>query len=192
MKGTIAGVVGMLAVCGSSQAAIVFSNYSSVGSAGPATPTFGPFDADLTFDFPAGTVGDPVDPFRVGSVTITFDGTSNSGGIAGVVISTLGAALGSGFVTIQTTVEDLVTPGVIAVGGLNFDTNNPPPVFSTLTFSRATDSFRVTTLVSLSALDTQAIDLAQVSLIEMLFTPVPAPSGLLALAALPLLARRRR
>lgn len=81
MKSVVAGslVSGVLLVGGTAEAAIVFTNYSSVGSAGPATPTFGPFDADLSFDFPAGFVGDPVDPFRVGSVTITFDGASNAG-----------------------------------------------------------------------------------------------------------------
>lgn len=185
-------VAGMALLCGSAQAAIVFSNYSSVGAAGPAVPTFGPFDADLSFDFPAGVVGDPVDPLRVSSVTITFDGNSNSGGINGVVLSALGSALGSGFVTIQTTIDDLATPGTIAVGSLTYDVNNPPPVFTSLNFSRATESFRVTTLVSLSALDTQALDLAQVSLIELFFTPVPAPASGLAFAAVGLLARRRR
>lgn len=189
---TGACVAGMTLLCGSAQAAIVFSNYSSVGAAGPAVPTFGPFDADLSFDFPAGMVGDPVDPLRVSSVQITFDGTSNSGAIDGMVLSALGSALGSGFVTIDVMVHDMMTPGMIAVGNLTYDVNNPPPVFTNLNFSRATESFQVIATVSLSALDTQAFDMAQVSLIEMLFTPVPAPASGVAIAALGLLTSRRR
>jgi hypothetical protein len=186
----LTSVMAGLIAASSAQASIVFSNYSSVGPVGPGIPTFGPLDVDISFDYPAGVVGDPVDPLRIGTVTLTFDGDSNAGDITGVVISTLGAAAGSGLASFHVSIMDRIVPGEIGAMVFAYDTTNPPPAFVTVAFSRGTTSFRVSTEIVLSASETPSLDLAQVSLVEMFFVPSTGTLPLLALA--PLALRRRR
>lgn len=172
-------------------ASIIFSNLSVTGVLGPANTAMGSNDIDFTFDYPAGTVGDPVDPLRAGSVTISYDADSNAGSINEMIISALGAALGSGHVNITTTVEDRTNPGVIGVFVLDFDEANPPPVFGDFAFSRGTASFRVTNVITATAPNTDFFDFAQISLLEERFVPAPGSIAIAGLAGL-VVGRRRR
>lgn len=176
-------------VAASADAAIVFSSITTVGTLGPASSVATANDIDFIFTFPAGTVGDPVDPFRAGSVVITYDATSDTP-INEANYSALGAALGTGAVTIDTVVTDLANPGVIANVQFGYDAANPPPDFLNFAFSRATSLFRVTTTITATAPDGAGFDLGQISLLEQTYVPAPGALGL-ALAGLAL-ARRRR
>lgn len=187
-QGFCAGVLACVGAA-SVDAAIVFSNISTVGTLGPASAVTSPADIDFVFAFPAGTAGDPVDPFRAGSVVLTYDALSDAP-IDGALFSALGAALGTGAVTIQTTVADLALPGVIANVSFGYDAANPPPDTLAFAFSRATSSFRVTTTITASAPDGPGFDVAQISLVEQFF--VPAPSSALVMCAVGLAALRRR
>jgi len=189
MSKTICAVLMACAGAASAKAAMVFSNITTVGTLGPASPATSPTNIDFVFLFPAGTVGDPVDPFRVGSVIITYDALSDSP-IDSAVFSALGAALGTGLVTIQTTIADLATPGVIANVSFGYDAANPPPDSLAFAFTRSTSSFRVVTTITADASARPGFDLAQISLLEQLF--VPAPSSAYVMAALGLVATRRR
>jgi hypothetical protein len=177
----------------SAQAAITFSNITIGGSL--STGAFavpGATDIDFVFPFPAGTVGDPVNPVRAGNIVITFDVDSTIPQTADI-LSILGTTQGSGRIVFNEVVEDR-TPGfegIIASTSVVIDANNPPPVDFTLNFSRPSSSFKVKKTIFLFAPDTQAIDIAQVGLVEQRIVPTPGALGLMAAAGL-LTARRRR
>lgn len=186
------GVAGLLATT-TANGAILFSNISVTGPLSPASAVTGSNDIDFVFNFPAGTVGDPVDPLRSGSCMIMFDGDSNSGAVDTMITSILGAAVGSGEVMVDIFVSDRTVPGVIAtVLGVTFNSANPPPTTLNVNFSRATASFSVMYMITASAPENEVeFDMAQVSLIESRFVPAPASLAMLGLGGLAIGRRRR-
>lgn len=193
----IIALVAAAGLAGSASAAISFSNVlvsgSLVGGSLPsAIVTTGTADIDFTFPFPAGTVGDPVAPTRAGNIVITFDVDSDSGPIDRDILSILGAVSGSGTIIFNEVVEDR-TPGfegIIASARYTINLGNPPPVFQDIVFSRPSSSFKVKKTLVLFAPDTQAFDVASISLIEQRM--VPGPGAMALAAAGGLLAFRRR
>ncbi len=173
-------------------AAIVFSNVNITGSiSAPNTVTTGPDDIDIAFSSPAGVVGDAVAPTRAGNIVITFNVTSTSGGLTQDIASILGAVTGSGIIIFNEVIEDLVTPGIIGSASIVIDAANPPPRSRVIEFSRPSTNFKVKKTFFFFAPDTQAVDLAQLSLVEQRFVPTPGAAALLGLAGLATLRRRR-
>ncbi len=147
----------------SASAAVIFSNINISGSlAGTPTVTQGTTDIDFAFGGTSATVGDPVDPLRFGNIVITFNVDSTSGPITLDVASILGVTTGSGVIIFNEIVED-----------------------------RNTGSFKVKKTFFLFAPATQAVDVANISLVEQRFVPTPGAMALLGLGGL-VAGRRRR
>lgn len=185
----IAGLAGMAS---SASAALIFSNVNITGSiAGTPTVTTGVSDIDFSFGGNAGTVGDPVAPLRSGNIVITFDVLSTSGAITTDFASILGAATGSGMIIFNEVVEDIATGQILALRNLTINANNPPPQNMEIPFSHGSTNFKVKKTFFLFAPDTQATDIANVSLVEQRFVPTPGSLALLGLGGL-VASRRRR
>ncbi|MGE0481384.1 MAG: hypothetical protein AB7Q17_13025 [Phycisphaerae bacterium] len=173
-------------------AALTFSNVMVHGSLSSGA-SFTPGTDDIDFQFPNAFVGDGTDPERrLGNIIITFEATSNMGAIDRDLVAILGAldVAGSGTIYFNEVVEDLVVPGVIAAYNRVLDDNTDLPLTDTILFSRPTTRFKVKKTLVLTAVDTPAIDLANVSLVEQRFVPEPAALALLMLG-LPLMRRNR-
>lgn len=171
--------------------AIVFSNVTIGGSLSSGASYFTGTN-DIDFFFPEAIVGDPVDPIRQGNIIITYEAKTdtNLDFVDINIVSLLGALDGSGRIYFNEVVEDMVTPGIIA----SYDALILPgelPFFDTIHFDRPSSHIKVKKTFSLFAEDTDAFDVAQISLVEQNF--VPEPATLLAIGAgLAALAARRR
>lgn len=176
----------------SASAAIVFSNIQISGSlAGTPTVTQGTSDIDFSFGGTSATVGDPVDPLRFGNIVITFNVDSTSGPITLDVASILGATTGSGVIIFNEIVEDRNTGQILAARNMTIDASNPPPRNLDIVFATGSTSFKVKKTFFLYAPATQALDVANISLVEQRFVPTPGALALLGLGGL-VAGRRRR
>jgi hypothetical protein len=192
----VIALAAMSGLAASANAAVSFSNISVTGPAGlvgTPTVTTSASDIDIAFNSDAGLAGDPNSLYNpIGNITVTYDVSSDSGPITGSVLSLLGAAAGSGSVSVATQIQSLPLPGSsIANNVLGYSAGNPPPVFTNINFSSGASAFRVTQTISFSATNTEGFDLAQLSLIEHNFVPTPGAMALLGMGGL-LIARRRR
>lgn len=182
------------AAASSADAAIIFSNIRITGSlASGGQAVQGANDIDFVFANNSAQVGDATAPVRSGNIVITFDVDSTDGPITSDVLSILGAIQGSGLVIFNEVIEDR-TPGnvgIIAMASHTLNAQTPPPQNRVIDFIRPSSSFKVKKTLVFSALDTQALDLANVSLVEQRFVPTPGALALLGIAGLSL-ARRRR
>ncbi len=185
-------LVGLAGLASSASAALIFSNVNISGSiAGTPTVTTGVSDIDFAFGASSGTVGDPVTPLRSGNIVITFDVLSTSGAITTDFASILGAATGSGMIIFNEVVEDIATGRILALRSLIINASNPPPQNMEIPFSQGSTNFKVKKTFFLFAPDTQATDIANVSLVEQRFVPTPGSLALLGLGGL-VASRRRR
>ena len=176
----------------SASAAVTFSNISVTGGiAGTPTTFTGTNDIDAAFAVNAATVGDPTNLFGTEMITFSYTVTATGETINAMVLSLLGAAAGSGAVEVQTSIVNAITNDPIASNTLEFDTANPPPVFSSVNFGAPHTAVRVVHMIHLSATNTAGFDLAQLSLIEARYTPTPGALALLGLGGL-VAGRRRR
>lgn len=171
---------------------IIFSNVSISGSlATGASYETGPVDID--FILPDAIVGDPVDPRREGDLVISYEAESTDPLTQDrLTLELLGALAGSGTISLTETVEDLITPGVIASYDVVLDENSQLPHVAVLDFDRDTARIHVEKTLTLEALDTGEFDLAQISLIEQVLHEIPEPTTGLALMLPALLLGRRR
>jgi hypothetical protein len=198
LRGLAIGAATLAGTACISFGAITFSNFQISGSlVGGSLPNaivvVGAEDVDITFDFPAATVGDPVHPQRAGNIVITFHVDSTEP-LTADILSMLGGISGSGFVIFNEVVEDRSpgNEGIIASTSVIVDGNNPPPVGETIVFSRPSTALKIKKTLFMSAQDTQAFDLAQISLIEQRMVPTPGAVALITVAAGFFVARRRR
>lgn len=172
-------------------AGVVYSNVTINGSlAGGASFVTGPNDID--FSFPNASVGDG-QPSRSGNLIITYIAQSDDRTTFDrMILSTLGALLGSGTVIVNEVIEDLVNPAVIATFGRTYraEQGNNLPQTHVIPFTRETTAIKVKKTYVLVAPETQALDLANVSLVEQRL--VPAPGALMLAGAGGVLALRRR
>lgn len=190
------GLVAASGIAANADAALTFTNISVTGPAGlvgvPVIATSAS-NIDISFNANAGVAGDPTGLFNpIQPVIITYDVASDSGPITGSVLSLLGAASGSGTVSVATQIQSLPLPGSsIGNNSLGYSAGNPPPVFTNINFTGGASSFRVTQTITFSATDTAGLDLAQLSLVEHNFVPAPGAIALLGLGAA-FTSRRRR
>lgn len=183
----------MLAAGSAAWADIVFKNVVIEGSLVGENTSFetGPNDIKFTFDFPDGTVGDPVDPRRSGDVSITFEALSDDGIDADeLTIGMEGSLFGSGRIVVNEIVEDVANPGVIATYQTTLTADSEMPHVKLIGFERASTHIKVKKTFFLDAPDTQERDLAQLGMVRQNFTPEPASLALLALYGLAWLRRR--
>lgn len=180
-------------IASSASAAIVFSNISVTGAiAGTPVTIAGASDIDAAFQGTSATVGDPTSIFGTEMITFSYTVTATGGDtLNAVTLSLLGAAAGSGAVSVDTSIVNAATSDPVASNSLTFNTGNPPPVFAAVNFGSNQTAIRVTHMIHLSATNTAGFDLAQLSLIEGRYTPTPGALALLGLGGL-VAGRRRR
>lgn len=178
------------------QAQIIFSNVSIVGSlVSGASYATGPNYID--FYFPNASVGDSL-PDRVGSILITYDAAAPAPMVSDfLVLNVLGALSGSGTIFLNEVIEDLAdpqNPTVIGSHNAVLDENSQLPYSHTILFDYGSDKIRVKKTFTLSAVDSQAFDLASVGLVQQTISIVPEPGSLMALGlgAVALASRRKR
>jgi hypothetical protein len=88
-------------------------------------------------------------------------------------------------------VEDLVAPGIIATYGVTLNSSTPLPHTADINFSRSSTMVKVKKTIILSAVDTQAFDLAGIALVEQKLIPAPGVAALMGMGVL-VMGRRRR
>jgi hypothetical protein len=191
----MSALLALASSAGIAQATIIFSDVTIAGSLS-STVSYQTGTNDIDFFFDSAMVGDPVDPLRVGTISLTYIAESDLGIEQDVItLSVLGALSGSGTIFFNEVVEDLADPGVIlAKENAVLDSNSQLPYVSVLEFAQPSTMFKVKKSVVLVAPDTAELDLALVSLIEQTLysTPEPASLNSLAFGSLAILLRRRR
>lgn len=176
-----------LGAVSAASANVTFSNVVIRGSLS-AGASFNTGACDIDFIFPSASVGDNL-PARIGNIVITYEATAvDAISQDQMLLAALGALSGSGTIYFNEVVEDLDNPGVIATYNVVLDSNSQLPHTATLNFSRPSTHVKVKKTLVLTAVDTEAFDLANVSLVEQRLIPEPA-SLLLLLLGLPLLRR---
>lgn len=176
--------------------AITFFNVNISGSlAGGSSFNVFPDNIDFLWSPPA-TVGDPVHPVRFGNIIITYEATDATP-MNQMVLSLLGGLSGSGTIIVNEVIEDMNPGGgTLASGGATLTAGNwlPPSYTATFNFSQPSTHIKVKKTFTLIAEDTQALDLASISLVQQKINQVPEPGTMaaLGLGAVALLSRRRR
>jgi hypothetical protein len=189
--------LGMFAAAGLAAAAhaeLVFSNISITGSLSTGATSM-VSDTDIDFTFPDAIVGDPVDPRRFGNIVITFEVMSDAPIKADQLLLSVGGGLaGTGLIFFNEVVEDLNAPAILATHNVVLDENAALPYNALLDFAYPSDHIKVKKTLLLTAVpdDPQALDLAQVSLIEQGLILVPEPAGFVILLGGLAAALRRR
>lgn len=189
--------MGALAAIASAHA-ITFSNVVITGSA-PLVGvlgvdhfvTTGATDIDFTFNH--AVVGDN-QPLRFGTINITFEASSPTAMVLdNLRLSATTLLLGSGHIRAVETIEDLVTPGVIATFSKDYFAGTFA-ISEDIAFSRASTRIKVKKTFFLDAVDTSVLDLAGIGIIEQNIKTVPEPTSMVALGlgVAGLIARRRR
>jgi hypothetical protein len=185
-------LMGSICLAGSAQGDVIFSDVSITGSLSTgASYSTGAYDID--FVFVDATVGDPTDPRRDGDLVISYEAENATAiGLDTMSLQVLGALQGSGTITFEETIEDLINPGTIASYSVVLDDNSELPHVAVIPFDRPSTRIRVEKTLTLEAFDTDAFDMANVSLIEQRLYEVPEPAAVVALVlgTLPLLRRR--
>ncbi|MDX2119175.1 MAG: hypothetical protein SFY96_13425 [Planctomycetota bacterium] len=179
-------------IAATANAGVTFSNVNITGTlAAGATWATGGAGDDIDFSFPSALVGDGQN-LRSGVITITFIAKSDTAlNLDKLGLSILGGLLGSGTIIFNEVVEDLVNPGIIATYGVTLNSASQLPHTADIHFSRESTMVKVKKTLILSAVDTQAFDLAGVALVEQKLVPTPGAAALLGMGVLAMGRRRR-
>lgn len=152
----------------------------------------------ISFFTPNAIVGDPVAPLRSGTLNIQYDANNAVSMVSNQVNVTLGAALsGSGSIFFTELIMELDNAGN-ELGLIGFISHTFTPSSSTvftgsIPFSKPVKAFRAKKAFTMSAVDTQALDLAGVAIVNQNIQTVPEPATMFAVAAgLAAIARRRK
>ncbi|MBX7132827.1 MAG: PEP-CTERM sorting domain-containing protein [Fimbriimonadaceae bacterium] len=154
----------------------------------------------ISFFTPNAIVGDPVAPLRSGTLNIQYDADAGIGVWADQVGINLGAAIaGSGFIIFQEQVFELdannnEVGGPIGLASHVFDANSGLNWNTMIVLDRQVPKIRVKKAFTMSAVDTNVLDLAGVAIVNQNLHLVPEPGTMIALGigAAALLRRRRK
>lgn len=179
---------------------VIFSNITIASPPLSLGATWVTLGNSISFNLPNAIVGDPVAPLRAGTLNIQFDGLAPAPAIGNEVGVNLGAAIsGSGTIFFQEQVFELdalgneVAGGPIGVIEHVFLPGGPLTWSDMITFNRPVERFRAKKFFTLSAVDTAALDLAAVGLVNQNIQLVPEPATMAALGiGVAALLRRRR
>lgn len=153
----------------------------------------------ISFALPNAIVGDPVDPLRVGILSIHYDVFSAAPAFASHVGVNLGVAIsGSGTIIFEERIFELdmggnEIGGPIGLINHTFAPGDPMNWSGTITFTHAVERFRSKKLFTMSAVDTAGFDLAAIGIVNQSVDVVPEPATMAALGiGLAAMVRRRR
>lgn len=191
-------LLGLLALSVSAAQAITFSAVVIQSAPLSNGSSFIPSANAISFFTPNAIVGDPVAPLRSGTLNIQYDANNAVSMISNQVNVTLGAALsGSGSIFFTELIMELDNAGN-ELGLIGFISHTFTPSSSTvftgsIPFSKPVKAFRAKKAFTMSAVDTQALDLAAVAIVNQNIQTVPEPATMFAVAAgLAAIARRRK
>lgn len=179
------------------------SSFSNVNLQSPPLTTGSSWTAlgnSISFFMPNAIVGDPVSPLRAGTINIQYDAYTPGPAIANEVGINLGAALsGSGTIFFQEQIFELDTLGNEVGGGPigvishAFLPGDSTAWTGTISFTRSVERFRAKKFFTLSAVDTDAFDLASIGIVNQNIQVVPEPASMAALGlGVAALLRRRK
>lgn len=180
---------------------VIFSNITVAAPPLSVGATWNTLGNSISFNLPNAIVGDPVAPLRAGTLNIQFDGFAPAPAIGNEVGINLGTAIsGSGTIFFQEQVFELdalgneVAGGPIGVIEHVFLPGHPMTWSDMITFSRPVERFRAKKFFTLSAVDTEVLDLAAVGIVNqnIQLVPEPATFAALGIGVAAMLRRRRR
>lgn len=179
--------------------AVVFSNVTIQSSPLSDGSSWSASGNAISFFTPNAIVGDPVAPLRFGTLNIQYDADNGSSLTADTVTVNLATALlGSGTIVFNELVFELDSSsneigGPIASISQTFTSASPSTWSATLTFNHDVRRLRAKKSFTFSAVDTSALDVAGLAIVNQNLHAVPEPMSLsvLALGALGVIRRRR-
>jgi len=179
--------------------ATLFTNVSIQSPPLSTGATFSTLGNSISFNLPNAIVGDPVAPLRAGTLNIQYDAFTPGPAVANQVGINLGTALaGSGTIFFQEQVFELdafgneVAGGPIGVISHVFRPGDDTFWSGTIAFDRSVERLRAKKFFTLSAVDTDVLDLAAIGLVNQNIHVVPEPATLAAIGVgLAALLRRR-
>jgi len=156
----------------------------------------------ISFFTPNALVGDPVAPLRSGILAIQYDAHVDNGPSIfadGLVVDPVGALLGSGTLSFSEDVFELDGLGNEIGGPIGhvdgtIDANFVGTWSQTIMFDHIVKNIRAKKVFVLSAVNTDALDVAAVGIINQNLKPVPEPATMatLGLGVIALLKRRKK
>ncbi len=143
----------------------------------------------ISFFTPNAMVGDPVDPLRSGTLQIQYDahvGSDPAIFAAGVTVTPIGALLGSGTISFSEDVYEIDGVGnqLNLIGHVDqvFNSGFGGSWSQDIALDHAVKDLRAYKTFDFSAINTNALDVAALGIVNQNLKAVPEPSALLALA----------
>ncbi len=181
--------------------AVTFDNVVITAPPLSTGATYAAIGNTISFFTPSALVGDPVAPLRSGLLSIQYDAHigADPGAFSSITNDTVGVVLGSGQIDFSEDIFEIdglgnEIGGPIGHIGGSYTVASSTPWDETGSFSRAAKNIRAKKVYLLSAVDTHALDLAAIGIINQHFESVPEPASfaVLGLGIVAVLKRRKK